>query len=45
MIRPILHTWEKLRYHPVQAQLWAYTGRFAAIVAGRGSGSRQQKRA
>ena len=38
MIRPILHTWEKLRYHPVQAQLWAYTGRFAAIVAGRGSG-------
>lgn len=30
--------WEVLRPHPVQSQLWRYTGRFAAIVAGRGSG-------
>lgn len=30
--------WNKLRYHPVQNQLWHYTGRFAAIVAGRRSG-------
>lgn len=30
--------WRKLRYHPVQAQLWAHTGRFAAVVAGRRSG-------
>lgn len=30
--------WEKLRYHPVHAQLWRYRGRFAAIVAGRQSG-------
>lgn len=30
--------WQQLRYHPVQSALWNYTGRFAAIVAGRGSG-------
>lgn len=30
--------WPKLRYHPVQSRLWSYGGRFAAIVAGRGSG-------
>lgn len=30
--------WEKLRYHPVQSALWTYTGRFAAVVAGRQSG-------
>jgi hypothetical protein len=32
------YVWEKLRFHPVQAQLWGYTGRFCAIVAGRRSG-------
>lgn len=31
-------TWKKLNYHPVQSALWSYTGRFAAIVAGRQSG-------
>jgi len=30
--------WKPLRYHPVQAQLWQYGGRFAAVVAGRRSG-------
>lgn len=30
--------WKTLRYHPIQSELWSYTGRFAAIVAGRGSG-------
>lgn len=30
--------WKPLRYHPVQAQLWQYTGRFAIVVAGRRSG-------
>lgn len=30
--------WKKLRYHPVQDALWRYTGRFAAVVAGRRSG-------
>lgn len=30
--------WPKLRYHNVHAQLWKYSGRFAAIVAGRQSG-------
>ena len=30
--------WKPLRYHPVQSQLWNYTGRLAAIVAGRRSG-------
>lgn len=30
--------WTTFRYHPVQAALWTYTGRFAAIVAGRRSG-------
>lgn len=30
--------WRALRFHPVQAQYWQYTGRFAAVVAGRRSG-------
>lgn len=30
--------WPVLRYHPVQAALWTYTGRFCAVVAGRQSG-------
>ena len=30
--------WPRLRYHPVHAQLWKHSGRFAAIVAGRQSG-------
>ena len=30
--------WKPLRYHPVQAQLWDFRGRFACVVAGRRSG-------
>lgn len=30
--------WNTLRYHPVQSALWEYKGKYAAILAGRGSG-------
>ncbi len=36
--------WVKLRYHPVQAKLWRCPTRFAAVVAGRGSGKTQLSR-
>lgn len=32
------NAWKQLRYHPVQDRLWRSTCRFAAVVAGRGSG-------
>lgn len=37
-------SWTKLRYHPVQKDLWGYDGKFAAVVAGRGSGKTELAR-
>jgi len=37
-------SWTPLRYHPVQAKLWASRSRFRAVVAGRGSGKTELAR-
>lgn len=40
----LTESWEKFRYHEIQKELWNTEKRFAAVVAGRGSGKTELAR-